>query len=182
MRSDRLCACPRCTSSRDTAKRFCLRCAIKGCRRDHCACLTTPTPAPAPVAVVVDPSSPPPRRPRPEPVYVERATAPRPPRREFWTLSDLAERHGLRRPALKALLDAAGVRGRKRGRYALGEVDAAVAARKAQESAPPATPPGLAPHEPDADGNVGCATCWSMAFITRGRSTVCRWCVAARAA
>lgn len=180
----RLCACPRCSDDRDGARNVCLRCALKGCTAGRCRCLPT-TPAKGhkgAAPVVVDPKVTPP--PRPAPVYVEREdlpAAPAAPRREFWTLAELAERHGLTHAALKALLGAAGVRARKRGGYLFEVADAAVESEKARRlaAALPTARPNLAPHEADADGRVGCATCWAMAALSKGRVIVCRWCAAA---
>jgi len=45
-----------------------------------------------------------------------------------------------------------------------------------------ATPGAAAPARPvnahlaDAEGRVACGPCWSIAVITRGRVTTCRWC------
>lgn len=84
------------------------------------------------------------------------------------TLGAAARRHGMRRESMGGLLRAAGVVGR---RYDPAQVNAAVEAR---HQAPAAA--GLAPHEPDADGNVSCGPCWAIATVTRGRVTRCRWC------
>ena len=89
------------------------------------------------------------------------------------TLGDAARRHGMQRGGMGGLLRAAGVQP-VGGRYVPAEVNAAVETR---HQAPARAE--LEPHQPDADGNVACGSCWSIAAITEGRVTRCRWCAPA---
>ncbi len=116
------------------------------------------------------------------------AGTPEGPARE--TLASAARRHGLSTTRVSEILTEAGVyqrvgsnRGKGGLRLPVADVDRAMAAhRRAMErpSAPADEPPKPAPvpdaHVPDAEGNVACESCWSIAFLTRGRITACRWC------
>lgn len=117
---------------------------------------------------------------------------------ETESLTSAARRWGRSTTRVAAVLDAAGVYRRGRGNIGRGplrlrveDVDRAMRATGAaprgprldarpSELEPPAVDAPAAPaadaHVPDADGNVGCETCWAIATLTRGRIIRCRWC------
>lgn len=117
------------------------------------------------------------------------------------TLTSAARRYGRSTTNIGAILSAAGVYRRERGNIGRGlqllvaDVDRAMQAAGATVRVPstPATPTLREPppdaangceaparpadaHVPDAEGNVACGACWSIATLTRGRVIVCRWC------
>lgn len=92
---------------------------------------------------------------------------PAPARRE--SINAAAARFGMGPGALASLLDAAGVDRCHPGGVEVSAVAAAVEARQRAAADDRA-------HVPDAEGAVACGACWSIAAITNGRQTRCRWC------
>lgn len=105
--------------------------------------------------------------------------APPAPRSERETIGAAAKRHGMSYGRVWNILAAAEVFAPGTGVVGALPVEAIDRAISAHLRArPPAAGAGASrpPHVPDASGAVGCETCWSIAFLTRGRITTCRWC------
>jgi hypothetical protein len=106
------------------------------------------------------------------------------------SLTSAARRYGRSTTCVSEVLQAAGVYrrdGNNRGKGGLqlrvADVDRAMRAHLRAVAKPAAAAVAdVAPersddaHVPDAEGNVGCSTCWAIAFLTSGRLTRCRWC------
>jgi hypothetical protein len=106
------------------------------------------------------------------------------------SLTAAARRYGRSTTCVSEVLQAAGVYqrdGNNRGKGGLqlrvADVDRAMQAHlrtvakptvAAVEAVAPVRP--VDAHVPDAEGRVGCGACWAMAWLSRHRVVVCRWC------